>query len=145
MKKGLFFIMMLCFTLQGNAQDLGMCTYDAAGNRLSRFTYILDRGRHSQQMAERDGKVDMANERLGNHTIHVSYHSSTCTLAIEVLGLENPDNCFVFVYSLTGQTVYGQNVTTSPTELDLSDISNGVYLIRLSLNGENRCWKIIKK
>lgn len=145
MKKGLFFIMMLCFTLQGNAQDLGMCTYDAAGNRLSRFTYILDRGRHSQQMAERDGKVDMTNERLGNHTIHVSYHSSTCTLAIEVLGLENPDNCFVFVYSLTGQTVYGQNVTTSPTELDLSDISNGVYLIRLSLNGENRCWKIIKK
>lgn len=133
------------FALKGNSQDMGMCIYDASGNRLSRFTYATNRGNNSQKMTERDGQWDMANERLGNHTIHVTYHSTTCTLTIEILGLDESDKCFAYIYSLTGQTVYRQDITVSPTEIYLSDNSNGVYLLRLSLNGENRCWKIIKK
>jgi hypothetical protein len=66
-------------------------------------------------------------------------------LTIEVLGLDESDKCAAYIYSLTGQTVYNQDITVSPTKIYLSDNSNGVYLLRLSLNGENRCWKIIKK
>ena len=147
MKKRLFVIMMHCFILQGNAQELGMCTYDAAGNRLLRSTYsqFENRGNNSQLMSERDGRIDMANERLDNHTIHVTYHSTTCTLTIEVLGMNDTDHCTAYVYNLTGQIVYNQDIVISPTEIDLSNKNNGVYILCLSLNGENRCWKIIKK
>lgn len=145
MKKETIILMMLIFALQGNAQDMGMCTYDVAGNRLSRFTYSLNRGNNFQQTTKRDGQVDMANERLGNHTIHVTYQSTTCTITIEVLGLDDSDDCAVYIYNLTGQMVYNQSIVASPTKVDLFDNSNGVYLLRLYLNGENRCWKIIKK
>lgn len=145
MKKETIILMLLMFVLQGNAQDMGMCTYDASGNRLSRFTYTMNRGNNSQKMTERDGQVDMANERLGNHTIHVTYHSAICILTIEVLGLDESDNCSAYIYSLTGQTVYNQTITVNSTDIDFSGYSSGVYLLRLSMNGENRCWKIIKK
>ena len=62
MKKKTIIPMMLIFTLQGNAQNMAMCTYDAAGNRLSRFTYT-DRSRSLRGMAENDSNVDMANYR----------------------------------------------------------------------------------
>lgn len=145
MKKETIILMLLMFALQGNAQNMGMCIYDASGNRLSRFTYAINRGNNSQKMTERDGQVDMANERMGNHTIHVTYHSTTCTLTIEVLGLDQSDKCSAYIYSLTGQTVYSQTITVYSTDIDFSGNSSGVYLLRLSLNGENRCWKIIKK
>ena len=145
MKKETLTLILLCSTLYGNAQDLGMCTYDAAGNRLSRFTYSLNRGNNSQLTTERDGQVNMANERLGDHTIHVTFQSATCIITIEVLGLDESDNCAVYIYNLTGQMIYNQSIVASPTEIGLFNNSNGVYLLRLSLNGENRCWKIIKK
>ena len=144
MKKETIVSMMLIFTLQGNAQEMAMCTYDAAGNRLSRFTYT-DSSRSSRGMAKNDNNLDMANDRLGNHTIHVSYNSAKCILTIEILGLDDSDQCSVSLYNMTGQLVMSQNIVTSPAEMDISDISNGVYILRLALNGENRCWKILKK
>lgn len=145
MKKETLILILLCSAIQGNAQNFGMCTYDAAGNRLSRFTYNLERGGNSQKITEKVDRVDMANEQLGNHKIHVTYQSSTCTITIEVLGLDNSDNCSAYIYNMTGQMVYNQSIVASPTEIDLFNSSNGVYLLRLSLNGENKCWKIIKK
>ena len=67
MKKETIVIMLLCFTLQGNAQETAMCTYDASGNRLSRFIYV-DRSRSLQRMTDKGGHVEMANERFGNLT-----------------------------------------------------------------------------
>lgn len=144
MKKETIILILLMYTLHGMAQDTAMCIYDASGNRLSRFVYY-NRGHNSQERSERNGQVDMGNEQFGNHTIHVTYHSTTYTLTIEILGLDESDKCSAYIYSLTGQTVYRQDITFSPAEIDLSNNSNGVYLLRLSLNGENRCWKIIKK
>ena len=144
MRKQTIILILLMYTLHGNAQNTATCIYDASGNRLSRFIYS-NRGGNSQEMAERDGQVDMGNERFGNHTIHVTYHSTTCTLTIEVLGLDESDKCSAFIYNLTGQTVYRKDITISHTEIYLSDNCKGVYLLRLSLNGENGCWKIIKK
>lgn len=144
MKKETIIIMLLCFTLQGNAQETAMCTYDASGNRLSRFIYV-DRSRNLQRMTDRDGCVEMANERLGGHTIHVNFNTDKKTITIEVLGLDDSDRCSVNIYNLTGQLVQNQDITNSPTEIELYDISNGVYLVRLTLNGESKCWKIIKR
>lgn len=144
MKKEIIVLMLLFFALHGHAQNMAMCTYDASGNRLSRFTYT-DRSRNSQKMAEKDGNVDMSNDRLGNHTIHIIYHSIKSTLTIEILGLDDSDKCSANLYKLTGQLVMNQDITTSPTEIELYDVSNGVYILRLILNGENRCWKIVKE
>ncbi len=58
MKKETIIIMLLCFTLQGNAQETAMCTYDASGNRLSRFIYV-DRSRSLQRMTDKGGHVEM--------------------------------------------------------------------------------------
>lgn len=144
MKKETIILTMLIFALQGNAQNMGMCIYDAAGNRLTRFTYT-DRNRSLRNLADKNGQVDMSNERLGNHTVHVTYNSTTCTLIIEILGLDDSDNCSAHVYSLTGQIVLNQAIDSFLTEINLFDKSSGVYLLRLTINGENRCWKIIKK
>lgn len=145
MKKKTIIPMLLSFSLQGTAQNLGMCTYDVAGNRLSRFTYVEDRGRNSQSETEREGQVDLANERLGNHAVQVLYDSETSTLVIDVLGLDDSDKCSAYIYNLTGQMIYRQKINTVQAEINLYDYNNGVYILRIELNGESKCWKIIKK
>ena len=141
-KSALLSLMMIA-TENVKAQNLGMCTYDAAGNRLERFTYVDDS--YNRSLEKMGGKSELANERMGHHTVSVDYNSEGCMVSIEVLGLSGEDYCFASVYNLMGIKILGQHIVEPRTEISLYDYNKGVYLLRLELNGENRCWKIIKK
>lgn len=50
-------------------------------------------------------------------------------------------NATIKIYSITGQVVYSNNMTSS---IDLNNLNNGMYVIQLSNNGKNYTQKFIK-
>jgi hypothetical protein len=55
------------------------------------------------------------------------------------------ENSYVEVYSLTGQSVYREQFNTLENELDLTNLSNGLYMLVYSENNSHRITKKIIK
>jgi len=50
----------------------------------------------------------------------------------------------VFVYNLLGQKVFDQTIGDISSTLSIANLSNGTYIMEVSINGESRNFKIIK-
>ncbi|NCA76056.1 MAG: T9SS type A sorting domain-containing protein [Alphaproteobacteria bacterium] len=58
--------------------------------------------------------------------------------------ISSVSNSYYTITSLTGQNMLHQSVTTSVTRIDISSLSPGIYIVRVSAGGRVETWKIIK-
>jgi len=137
-------LVLLCNLLHLYGQDTAQCTYDQAGNRLTRSVIINDRNNLRGDSLTTRG-LNLGNQQLGGHIVHVVYVQELSKLTVEILGITNDDACEVSISNLTGITVLKEKIDTTPSYYYLSDFNNGVYIATLDVNGERRCWKIVKK
>lgn len=137
-------LVLLCNLLHSYGQDTAQCTYDQAGNRLSRFVIYNDRNSLRGDSLTTKG-LNLSNQRLGGHIVYVVYSQELSKLTVEILGLTDDDVCEISIFNLTGMTVLRQKIDATPSDYYLSDFNDGIYIASLDVNGERRCWKIVKK
>ena len=137
-------LVLLCNLLHSYGQDTAQCTYDQAGNRLSRFVIYNDRNSLRGDSLTTKG-LNLSNQRLGGHIVYVVYSQELSKLTVEILGLTDDDVCEISIFNLTGMTVLRQKINTTQSDYYLYDFSDGIYIVSLVLNGERRSWKIVKK
>jgi hypothetical protein len=137
-------LVLLCNLLHSYGQDTAQCTYDQAGNRLSRFVIHNDRNSLRGDSLTTKG-LNLSNQRLGGHIVYVVYSQELSKLTVEILGLTDDDACEISIFNLTGMTVLRQKIGATPSDYYLSDFNDGIYIASLDVNGERRCWKIVKK
>jgi hypothetical protein len=77
--------------------------------------------------------------------VYVVYSQELSKLTVEILGLTDDDVCEISIFNLTGMTVLRQKIGATPSDYYLSDFNDGIYIASLDVNGERRCWKIVKK
>ncbi len=84
-----------------------------------------------------------------NDTIKVSYHP---TFVENEMNVDFPSaisgEAKIAIYSISGQKVFSQTVSISSLQkhtFNLSDLSSGMYLVKLQINQFTTNWKIIKK
>jgi hypothetical protein len=64
-------------------------------------------------------------------------------LHIEILGMQGTAN--VSVFDSSGKQYVSVDLNTSPSDIDISMVPNGVYVLRIDSNNEVNTWKLIKK
>lgn len=125
-------------------QNYGECTYDQAGNRLSRSISTGNRS-SLHNNSEKKSIQPLNDGQIAGHTVHISYNQEQSCLIVEVLGLTDYDACEISLINLAGTTLLRQKLSSTWSELDLSNLRNGVYIVCLELNDERRSTKIVKK
>jgi len=60
-----------------------------------------------------------------------------------VLNIENAENSSITVFDLLGRVILSENTISSNKQLNVSSLSNGTYLIKISNNGQNKIDKFI--
>lgn len=137
-------LVLLCNMLHANGQETAQCIYDQAGNRLCREIYY--NSRNSLRGDSLTPKaLNLSNQQLGGHIVHVVYIQEQSKLTVEILGITDDDACEISIFNLTGITVLRQKIDTTPSDYYFYDFSDGVYIAFLEVNGERRSWKIVKK
>ena len=63
--------------------------------------------------------------------------------ASSVLNIENAENSSIEIYDLLGRIILSENIISSNKQLNVSSLSNGTYLIKISNNGQNKIDKFI--
>lgn len=123
-------------------------TYDNNGNRTSLSVIIM-------RADENDITNGSTNDNL--ETIEEAYGVASDTISgINVSIFPNPTSDYlilttdsyeqihVALLSLNGNTIYERTLTSCQTELNLSDLTKGMYFLTINHNGERHVWKIIK-
>ncbi len=84
------------------------------------------------------GSMSVENEKFANFTHFVDANHNLN------LSAKTPMNQ-VSVFSITGQQVISKKLSATDVQLNLSSLNAGVYLTQVSIEGETKSFKIIKK
>ena len=137
--KFLLFSLLSC-SLGHSAQTKISYSYDAAGNRVKREILMSKTQNQAKQtsasfsdmVADRQIKISPNNPTKGN-------------LRIEVADGTAFEKGEVEVYSLGGIKITSAPTYNKVAVVDISQSTNGIYILRVSIDGSSTSWKIIKE
>ncbi len=115
-------------------------SYDNSGNRIKREIVF------SSQNKPGHSNVDnlFTDDTLGDRSIRIYPNATKGTLKVEITGYDSSDNGTALLYSMSGQLLILENITSHETTLDMSSYYDGVYILQIKLNGKSISWKILK-
>lgn len=132
--------LLMCL-LSARAQESVSYSYDNAGNRTTR-TIVLSNAATRSMLQDEAPKPYVEKTVSGQITIYPNPTQGALTL--EITGMETIDGQAA-IYDLSGSLLYQTDVSAETQRFDLSSYANGVYILRLVMQGKTRNWKIIKK
>ena len=121
--------------------------YDEAGNRTSRTIVLAASNRRSARRAAPQDTPDPFTELTPQgRTVRIYPNPTQGWLQAEVTGLADGDRAVWRLYSLQGTLLLQAEAAAGvPTDLDLSALPAGTYVLHLSVDGTTTEYKVIKK
>lgn len=126
--------------------------YDASGNRYKRkvITYktsniksakfepqaIMPKSTHPKEKFE---------ENNGNQKITIYPNPTQGQLIVEIIGADLTQTSGMYIYNSTGALVAQKTLVLNSNNFDMSNLSNGVYILRIIIGNNVSEWKIIKE
>ena len=145
---GIIALMLLSIiSLELNAQHI-MYTYDANGNRITRqyspARLINDTAKNdtvAKQIAAHYGLGVYPNPLMDGSSVTVSIARNKTAEETS----DNAEEAIVYVLDNTGKVLLSQKQTTaSPSQIDLSGYSAGIYHIKVTIGKEELFYKVMK-
>jgi hypothetical protein len=101
------------------------------------YVFVLNNG------AVTDIVIDGTNLGTADNTIAgFSYYPNPTTGVLKLRSVDNIEN--VSIYNLLGQRVMDSRVDATSSQLDVSALSPGTYLMKVSVNGQIGTYKVLK-
>ena len=120
------------------SQNLIGFAYDEAGNRIKRELIIPAKPQNFKGQENRS-----CYDELGGKPIKITTHQSGI-IDISISNLEMTDNACVDVFSVNGMLILSQDITEILTSIDIGSQPSGIYIVRITVNGNVTNWKVIK-
>ncbi|MBE6341147.1 MAG: T9SS type A sorting domain-containing protein [Bacteroidales bacterium] len=115
--------------------------YDACGNRVTR-QIVLEKTNKSLSVAS--VQEDFSEEQLGEVQVRIYPNPTHGHLKVVLQGVDELQGA-IEVYDTQGKRIAYLPKAEHENDIDLSPQPNGIYLMRLTINGEVSTWKILKK
>jgi len=91
------------------------------------------------------GCLTSIQDEIGHVTLNIFPNPTNDRIYVERNDTEGNGNMVVFLSSVTGVLVCKVETDNNQTYLDLSSLASGIYILKVDVNGEHRCWKVIKR
>lgn len=135
-------IILICFATQAKAApvlsaDTISYGYDQAGNRISREIILLKSTKVDQPVDYKDN--------LGTTKITISPNPNGGQFTLSVTGVTTKTDMKIYLYNLSGNLIYKNQLPQTTTEIDISNQPNGMYVLTLIIENKKKTWKIIKE
>ena len=131
---------MLAMNLSSMAQQRITYAYDDAGNRIKR-EIVLSRGKYASKKTIPDASYY---DSVGYQKIKIS-PSPSGIIDVSFLHMKPSDSGCIEVYSVGGEEIFRQDISSDKTEVDISGQPRGIYILRIIVNDKPTTWKITKE
>ena len=137
-------LLLLLFTLIATCSygQLYRYSYDAAGNRTIR-RYSLNGMSLLNEDEEGEGEIKLS-KMLQEHQVTINF-SENKEVSIKVSNIDKDTQGKIVVYDTKGVQVGKATIREEETLIDMSQLSLGVYIIQVAVDGKSTSWKIAKK
>lgn len=127
-------LLLTCSCCNAAAQNIGF-TYDNAGNRIKKEIVL------SKSLFEEDDEP--LKEKMQRRDVVIYPNPTEGEILIQVSG--SPVNGTIEIFSMNGALIERGNLSGNSCSFDLSYQPEGVYLLKISFEGETSTWKIVKE
>ena len=131
-------------------------TYDANGNRISRYIVLTDQVSPNNNQQKEDStyfKEDMIyyelssnyTEQLDGQTLTIYPNPTGGAFAVRVTNMPEGLKRKMVLYSMSGNEVFHKEDFDELTEIDVSAQQSGTYLLKIMFGDKRTTWKIVKQ
>ena len=119
--------------------------YDANGNRISRSLTVakMKQNINPTDTIKTPESIVGTEDKFGNATLSVYPNPTHERLIVSLQGLCD-SSVTACITTITGTVLILRDLSDGIQDFDLSHLSSGVYLLRLSSRNDSQTWKIIK-
>ncbi len=125
-------------SLTCNAQNIEF-KYDNAGNRISRYVINL------KHTSAKDSTKLIHNDLLNGVTVLIKPNPSGGKFDIELQNFDHSINASYYLFTTGGKLIRQTRKMKTITKIDIANQANGLYILKILINGKPRTWKIIKE
>lgn len=137
-------LILLLFTACASAQSKIEYSYDFNGNRTSRKLTVEKLKSTEINKTESLIEDDLSMENTNKKCINVFPNPVKNSLNIQIVGYDDNLKKEATVYSLSGNKLKQENKLSVEGNIDMGDLDDGVYLLRILVGDEIFHYKIIK-
>jgi hypothetical protein len=91
-----------------------------------------------------DNTVDIKGNNISNY-FSVYPNPANDRVSIELNGMQAPENIVISIYGIDGQKIFEQTLQHKNTEIDVSGLAEGIYIIKLINNEITEVRKFVKE
>lgn len=135
-------ISMLCIT---NLEAQVSYQYDNNGNRTAKVIVLntLKNNDFAELEADNDDSI-VFDDKLGESSVKIYPNPTKGLLRVDIQN-DSEISGFIEIINNVGKTICKTSDISLENQLDLSNQPNGVYVMRIIINGKTSTWKIIKE
>ncbi|MBR4497456.1 MAG: T9SS type A sorting domain-containing protein [Bacteroidales bacterium] len=135
-------VSMLCVT---NLVAQVSYQYDNNGNRTAKVIVLntLKNNDFAEMEADNDDSI-VFDDKLGESSVKIYPNPTKGLLRVDIQN-ESEISGFIEIVNNVGKTICKTSDISLENQLDLSNQPNGVYVMRIVVNGKTSTWKIIKE
>lgn len=133
-----------CFFVNTNAQV--SYSYDNNGNRTAKVI-VLNTLKSDEAVPSEayDDGISVFEEIIGESSITIYPNPTKGRLRVDIHKESPIDNGFLEIFANTGKSVFKTTTILESNQIDLSNQPQGIYVMRINVDGEITTWKIIKE
>lgn len=133
---------MLCIT---NLEAQVSYQYDNNGNRTAKVIVLntLKNNDFAELDVDNDDSI-VFDDKLGESSVKIYPNPTKGLLRIDIQN-DSEISGFIEIINNVGKTISKTSEISLENQLDLSNQPNGVYVMRIIINGQTSTWKIIKE
>jgi YD repeat-containing protein len=140
MIKKLLLGLLLCVAISLPAQNVTY-QYDNAGNRTERVVNLSSSSAALRSSEETTALEDV----IAKQEIKIYPNPTQGMLAVEIINFSSDIQADFLLADMSGKIIDRRRATSGYLTFNLSNHPAGIYLLRMSINGETNTWKIIKE
>jgi hypothetical protein len=117
--------------------------YDNAGNRTARV--INMQSSPSMRSSEDATEIVSLDDLISGQKIKIYPNPTEGMLAVEITDFTEQLKAEILIADMSGRIISKKKMETGYASFDLTRQSQGIYVLKIAINGESVSWKIIKK
>ncbi len=142
MKQLLLITTIILATQLTQAQSHVTYTYDNAGNRTTRQTIII---KNTKENDYKENKIGGVNDNFGKGNITVYPNPVKSILRVQFTDINIKNEIILQLYDISGKLLKTEKTKDYVTNMDLSDNTAGVYILKIVSGNSRAEFTVVKE
>ena len=137
--------LIMCFLCHNTAGAQVTFGYDAAGNRVSRVIKLPAKSPNVEKQYAEQSVQKVHNEMLKDFSVQIYPNPTKGDLTVEIQNIKDGKTANLRLYDMSGSFILQKTDVRNIECLNISNLPDGIYVLKITSGDSSTEWKIVKQ